>query len=121
MTDYATKTGLSNLEGKLDKRFESIDNRFDELVALMSGFANDVGERFDAVDIRFTRIEARLDVHDEEFRKLNQKYDHLITTIDGFVGRIDRYEVELAARDYKIDRLERWIEQLADKAGVKLT
>ncbi len=91
----------------LVKLEERIDKRFDELITTLSTFADNVDRRFNE--------------HDEEFRKLNQKYDHLVNTIDGFVGRIDKYETELAARDHKIDRLERWIEQLAKTTGVKLT
>lgn len=87
----------------LEKR---IDKRFDDLTALMSKFADDV--------------QSKLTEHDEEFKKLNTKYDYLISTIDGFIKRIDDYETELAARDHKIARLERWIEQIATKTGVKL-
>lgn len=100
MSEVATKADLHNLE-------KAIDKRFDDLTALMSQFANDVQRKFEE--------------HDDEFRKLNQKYDHLLNTIDGFIGRIDRYETELAARDHKIDRLERWIEQIANKTGVSLS
>jgi peptidoglycan hydrolase CwlO-like protein len=70
--------------------------------------------------MRFDRIERKLSEHDEEFRKLNKQYDHLLNTIDSFVGRIDKYETELSARDHKIDRLERWIEQIALKTNFKL-
>lgn len=84
-----------------------LDQRFDEVLTVMSQFAESVDKRFDD--------------HDEEFRKLNKKYDHLLNTIDGFLGRIDKYETELAVRDHKIERLERWIEQIAKTTGVKLS
>lgn len=107
MSVTATKADLANLEKRIDKRF-------DDLIALLGQFANDV-------DGRFLKVEKKLAEHDKEFRKLNEKYDHLINTIDGFMGRIDTYETELAARDHKVERLERWIEQIAAKTGVKLT
>jgi hypothetical protein len=100
MFDQVTKSDVINLENQLDKRF-------DELAALMSGFANDV--------------QVKLSDHDDEFRKLNEKYDHLLSTIDGFIGRIDNYETELVARDHKIERLERWIQEIAAKANISLT
>lgn len=106
MSDQATKTDLQNLEKRMEKRF-------DDLTALMSNFANDVSTQF-------SEVNRRLDEHDEEFRKLNKKYDHLIDTIDGFIARIDTYETELAARDHKIDRLERYIQVIAQKTGVDL-
>lgn len=107
MTDYASKTDLNNLEKHIDKRF-------DDLTALMSGFANDVNARFSAV-------EAKLAEHDEEFRKLNKKYDHLVSTIDAFVERIELNFSWLANVDFRIDRLERWIQQIAAKTDIKLT
>lgn len=44
-----------------------------------------------------------------------------MNTIDGFISRIDRYETELIARDHEIARLKRWITEIAEKTGVKLT
>jgi len=97
-----------------------MDKRFDDLTALMSEFANDMNARFDQQDARFDQQDARFDRIEEELREQNEKYDHLVTTIDGFIKRIDDYEIENAARDHKIDRLERWIKAVADQAGVKL-
>jgi DNA anti-recombination protein RmuC len=107
MAENITKNDLSKLESKLEVRF-------DDLTALMSQFANDVNDRFDKVDARFEGIEQRLD-------KLEDSHQRLLNTVDGFVGRIDRYEIELAARDHKIDRLERWIQQLAANSKIELT
>jgi hypothetical protein len=45
----------------------------------------------------------------------------LLNTIDGFIGRIDTYETELAAKDHKIERLERWIQEIASKSNIQLT
>ena len=65
----------------------------------------------------------------EQFALVNEKLDEkasqssldkLTNTLDGFVARIDHYETELAARDHKIARLERWIEEIAKQTGVKL-
>ena len=100
MADYATKQDLIRLEDKIDH----IDKRFDDLTAILSGFANDV--------------DARCEAQDAELRKLNDKYDHLLNTIDGFLARIDHYETELAARDAEIVRLRKWVEAIAKKTGV---
>lgn len=43
---------------------------------------------------------------DDRFNEQEKKYDKLITTIDGFISRIDKYEIELAARDA---RLRDWL------------
>jgi len=39
---------------------------------------------------------------DDRFNEQEKKYDKLITTIDGFISRIDKYEIELAARDAQL-------------------
>lgn len=123
---------------KLDKKIDTLDKkfnkRFDELMTVLNGFASDVDNRFNKVearldshDVRFDglegslfKIEKKLEAHDAEFRKQNAKYDHLVNTIDSFIARIDTYETELAARDNKIERLERWVQEIAKKTGVSM-
>ena len=62
---------------------------------------------------QFTGINNRLD-------SLDQKYDHLINTIDGFIGRIDKYETELAARDSQFEKLLSWARKVSEKTGIPL-
>ena len=107
------KNASDSSDTSLDIRFNKIDERFDELMSALSKFS-------DGVDVRFSKIETKLESHDEEFRKINAKYDHLVNSIDGFISRIDTYVTELAARDHKIARLERWIEDIAKKTGVPM-
>jgi predicted ATP-dependent protease len=57
---------------------------------------------------------------DERFSEQEKKYDHLITTIDGFIGRIDKYEIELAARDAQFQRLLDWARKVSKKTGIPL-
>lgn len=48
----------------------------DEVLGIIKDFMGQVSEQF-------KRVNTRLDV-------LDQKYDHLVSTIDGFIGRIDK-------------------------------
>lgn len=50
------------------------------------------------VDTRFNKIE-------EGITELKDSHNRLLNTIDGFIGRIDKYETELAARDSQFERL----------------
>lgn len=100
----------------------------DDVLSVLQTFMKQVDDRFlgidkqlMATDIKLSRIETMQDQQDELLHQMNDKYDHLINTIDGFVGRIDRYETELAARDHKIERLEHWIKEIATSTGVKLS
>ncbi|MES2971493.1 MAG: hypothetical protein V4702_04175 [Patescibacteria group bacterium] len=66
----------------------------------------------------------------EAFRsEMNQKFeqtasrssmDKLTNTIDGFIGRIDKYETELAARDAQFQRLLVWARKVSKKTGIPL-
>ena len=96
MSDYVTK---KQLDAALAKQTS-------EIAEIMQGFMTQVGNEF-------TKVNKRLD-------ELDKKYDYLINTIDSFIDRIDKYETELAARDAKIDRLERWIKEIAKKTDVPM-
>ncbi len=68
---------------------------------------------FKYLDRRFDEVNQRID-------KVDEKYDRLMTTLDAFLKRLDDIEVDNHARDAQIARLERWIETIASRTGVKL-
>lgn len=103
-SEPATK---QNLQDSTKLLRQEVRTGIDEILSLLKVFMNQTSEKFAE--------------HDAEFRKLNKSYDHLVGTMDGFIARIDRYETELAARDHKIDRLERWIQEIAKSTNVKLS
>ena len=51
---------------------------------------------------------------------LNTKYDHLVTTLDRFLKRLDDQEKENAARDAHLERLDRWVHQVAERLQMEL-
>ena len=55
-----------------------------------------------------------------DIAKIDEKYEQLIGTLDSFLKRLDDIETDNTARDAQLARLERWIEQVATKTGVKL-
>jgi chromosome segregation ATPase len=103
MSDFVTKN-------ELDK---ALQKQTDEIVGLLQTFMQASSDRFDSIDQRFERIETDL-------RAINDKYDHLINTIDGFIGRIDHYETEMAARDRQMERLLAWARKVSEKTGIPL-
>lgn len=110
MADYATKDDLKELETSLDVRFEAVEKKIDKAVDDLSAIIKDFAS---AVDDRFNSVEARLD-------KLEASHVRLVNTLDSFLKRLDDIETDNAARDAKYDRLERWVQQIAEKTGVKL-
>ena len=129
MTKEDSSTILKHLqafEKKVDKRFDAVDERFEKVDKRFGK----IDKQFEKIDRRFDVIEFRLDTHSKEFQEIHkrldntatkQQVDSLIKTVDRFIKRLDDMEAENAARDHKIDRLEHWIEQIAEKTGVKLS
>lgn len=68
----------------------------------------------------FHHFDKRFDKIEESTAEINDKYDHLITTLDAFLKRLDNIEANDAARDVQLARHEKWLEQIAAKTGVKL-
>lgn len=96
MADYATKQDVEEIVGKA----------VDDLTEVIAQFASRVDERFNRLEERVERLE-------ENFERLNN-------TLDAFLKRLDDVEKDNAARDHEIDRMKRWIKQIAQKTGVKL-
>jgi len=94
----------------------------DEVIGIVKDFTNQVDEKFKQVDDRFDYAEERARNFekkvDARFGKLETDYDHLLRTIDGFVSRIDRYEVKLAARDSQFERLLAWARKVSEKTNI---
>lgn len=66
----------------------------------------------------------------KEFDKLNKRLDETATkkqvddltnTVDGLAGLIRDYQQEMLMLTRKVDRMERWIHEIAEKTGVKLS
>lgn len=69
---------------------------------------------FNHMNLRFDQIDGRFDAHDE-------KIENVLGAIAELAADIKTYHKELLALGQKVDRLERWIHEIADKTGVKLS
>lgn len=119
----------------LDKRLDNIDTRFDDLITVVTSLAKNTEYQFDQINGKFEKVDKQLDKiatiaikneHDiselkSDIKYIKDSHERLMNTIDGFIGRIDRYETEQLARDHEVARIKRWVQQIADKTGVKLT
>jgi len=58
----------------------------------------------------------------EAVRDLSTKEDfnNLLNAVDGYAKKADTYFQEMVMLSHKVDRHEKWIQQLADKIGLKL-
>lgn len=75
-------------------------------------------------DDQFTKLfkymEKRFDAVDKRFEDVDARFDRLETIIDGYAAKLDTYAQEMAAMQFKLNRLEKYIEVIAEKTGVNL-
>ena len=57
----------------------------------------------------------------EKFEKVDVKIDKTNSQIDGLAKLVVDYHQEMMMLSHKYDRLERWVQEIADKTGVKLS
>lgn len=96
MADYATKKDVQDI----------VDKAVTDLSDVLKTF-------MDQVDRRFNEVE-------RELVELKESHNRLLNTIDGFIGRIDRYETEMTARDNQFAKLLEWARKVSEKTGIPL-
>ncbi|MBU1045728.1 hypothetical protein KJ616_01240 [Patescibacteria group bacterium] len=59
----------------------------------------------------------------EAVRNLSTKgdFDNLLTSVDAYAKRADKYFQEMVMLTHKVDRHEKWIQQIAEKLDMKLS
>lgn len=102
--DYVTRKDLQEFGENLSRKLRR--EIVDDISEVVAQFAERVDERFNGFDARADHLE-------EQFERLND-------TLHSFLKRLDDMEKDNTARDAQLARLERWIEQVAQKTGVKL-
>ena len=65
------------------------------------------------LDEKFTRI-------DERFEKMEKSFSDLQTSVDAYAKKADAYFQEMVMLAHKVDRMEKWISEIANKIGLKL-
>lgn len=69
----------------------------------------------------FKYIEKRFDAVDSRFDAQDAKIDNLTGAIADLGGQIRDYHQEMILLARKVDRMERWIHEIAKQTGVKLS
>lgn len=72
----------------------------------LSELVHFLGKKFDATDKRFDNLESM-------FRNLQG-------SVDAYAKKADTYFQEMAMLSHKVNRLEKWILQIAKEAGIHL-
>ncbi len=57
----------------------------------------------------------------QDFDELRKDFSTLATSVDTYAKKADTYFQEMVMLSHKVDRHEKWIKQIAKKAGVQLS
>ena len=69
----------------------------------------------------FKYMEERFDRVDKRFDETNNRIDRIISSLDALAKRQEIDEEERLVKGHQLERLDRWVHQLADKIGVELS
>jgi len=73
----------------------------------------DFSELVQYLDEKFIKIDKRFD-------EMKNDFSNLQSAVDAYAKRADAYFQEMVALSHKVDRHEKWIQQIAKKVGIKL-
>lgn len=73
----------------------------------------DFTELISYLDEKFTKVDGR-------FAIMEKRFDELQTAVDAYANRADTYFQEMVMLAHKVDKHEKWLQQIADKLGIKL-
>ena len=104
---------FSEVHEKMNKGFAGVDEKFDEVDEKFAGVYKKMDKGFANVDMKFDEVH-------KEIKELKESFSILQTAVDGYAKRADDYFQEMVMLSHKVDRVERWVLQLAEKVGVQL-
>jgi len=104
---------FSEVHEKMDKGFAGVDEKFAGVDEKFAGVYKKMDKGFANVDMKFDEVH-------KEIKELKESFSILQTAVDGYAKRADDYFQEMVMLSHKVDRVERWVLQLAEKVGVQL-
>ncbi len=106
---------FSELVEYLDKKFGKVDEKFgvvDEKLGV-------IDNKFGIVDERLARLENDVEVI-KSTMVTKEDFNNLQTAVDAYAKKADTYFQEMVMLAHKVDKLEKWIHQIAERVGIKL-
>ncbi len=86
----------------------------------------DFSELIEYLDKKFSKTDQKLIELDEGIKDVRERmatkedFNDLQTSVDAYAKKADAYFQEMVMLTHKVDRLEKWIHQIAEKVGIKL-
>jgi len=76
-------------------------------------------EKFTKIDIEITNLRGEV-VGIREGMATKVEINKLVDVVDAYMKQGEDYRQEMLMLGHKVDRHEKWIEQIAEKLGIKL-
>ena len=82
--------------------------------------------KFSGVDKKFSGIDGKLIDLDNKIEELKENkadksdINELMSAIDAYAKKADTYFQEMVMLSHKVNRLEKWIQEIAEKVGIRL-
>ena len=103
-----------------------MEKGFNELIEYLDNKFSGVDEKFSSIDGKFFGIDSKLIDLDAKIGELKENkadksdINELMNAIDAYAKKADTYFQEMVMLSRKVDRHERWFQQVAEKIGLKL-
>lgn len=69
---------------------------------------------------RIIQAEREIFTTKDDFEELKQLFSNLQSSVDAYAKKADAYFQEMVVLSHKVNRIEKWVQQIADKVGIKL-
>ena len=76
-------------------------------------------QKFGKIDQEFIEVNDKLGKL-EENKADKSDIDNLMNAIDAYAQKADTYFQEMVMLAHKVDKLDKWIHQIAERVGIKL-
>jgi chromosome segregation ATPase len=96
---------------------------FSELIQYLDKKFDQTATKGEIGELRIEVVNLKEDVREvkAELADLKETVHELVTAIDRLAKVVDDLRIEYAAVAMKVDRHEKWIQQIAEKLGIRLT
>ena len=81
--------------------------------------ANDYKELIEYLDEKFGKIETTLDSLVEN-KADKSDVNTLTNAVDAYMKKADTYFQEMLVLSHRVDRMEKWMKEIAEKVGIEL-
>lgn len=69
---------------------------------------------------KLVEVEKEIFTTKEDFEQLKLLFSNLQSSVDAYAKRADTYFQEMLMLARRVDRIEKWVKEIAEKVGLKL-